>query len=579
MGEFFTKEKVREILENAPPDLDKRKLLRSMANQGHEMEGHNAEFSPLDMVKNVPESTKEFGKAIWAAITNPLQSINAMSDLARGGLRRGGEVIGVKLAEGGLMGTEEEGKLFDSMVEFFIDRYGSKDRIFETIERDPVGFLADASTIIGGAGAVVKGGGLAVKGMGRALMGGDKTLGIIKQSLKKPHERIPPFKGVDKIKTTPEKLFAVGGKISKTGSVLFKYSRNLEPTTLAIKTARRVNEVVGINKLIRASSARFMAKATGLSKAVRSNIAKSANLPEDPTIWMSKHGIHGSLEGMHKQLGNIQDKTVGIVDGLLGSVDDLYKTDSATKFLDELQTAYGKVKKKKDLDPEFVKRRNLSQVAEENLAEIQELLEKSKNEGLTLTELNRTKRIGDRILNIYDRAGEAKAAQTAQNLSELRSEIRVFIEDSAKEKGVPDIRELNKQTQVSMLLKENINDLLIATETRSAIGDQLIFLMGLTGTVASGGAAPIIGAGVVVGGREIVRIPRVRSFLANRSRLMADGDYQVLLRSKQGVETGKMSKKLDEIVRRERRLLQKAFPELRLAGIAQERIPVKEGQQ
>ena len=555
MPEFLTTEKIKEVVSNAPPEL-KGQVFQALVDKGYEIEGFNANFSPFEALKNIPESTKEFGKAIYSAIMNPLQSIKAISGLAQGGIRKGYEAISGKQAPVGLIsGTEQDEKTFDNMVEFFIARYGSKDRLLNTIEKDPVGFLADASAAIGGAGAAVKGVGVAGK----------------------------------------------IGMVSKAGGTLVKYSRLLEPTTAAIKTARTINELSGINKLIRNSSSRFMAKATGLSGAVRKNIAQAANLAEDPTIWMSKHGIHGSLENMHTQLGNIETKTVKIVDDLLASVEDTYKTESANRFLTELRNAYGKVVDDivtgsdvktsfivdakgnpvkiaeeipyKQREPVFVPMANMSKKMEENLAEIQALLKKNKTEGLTLTELNRTKRIGDRILNIYDRAGDVKAGVTAEKLGDLRSEIRGFIENTAKEKGIPDIQELNRQTQTSMLLKENIGDLLITTETRSAIGDQLIFLMGLTGTVATGGGAPLIGAATVVGGREIIRIPRVRSFIGNRLRLIADSEYETLLR---GVQTGNKSKRFGEILRRERRLLQKAFPELRLTGISQEKIPVRE---
>ena len=145
-----------------------------------------------------------------------------------------------------------------------------------------------------------------------------------------------------------------------------------------------------------------------------------------------------------------------------------------------------------------------------------------------------------------------------------------FIENAANENGIPDIKELNQQTQMALLVKHHLGEMLSKTETRSAMGDQLILLMGLTGTVATGIGAPMMGALAVVGGREIARLPRVRTFMSNRMRLLADGEYKELLR---GIQTGKKSKEFFKIVRREKANLHKMFPELKAAGFAQQYIP------
>ena len=573
MGEFITKEKMTEILSSAPPETDKAKMLTALSQKGYEIEGYNAQFSPFETLKNVPGSTLEFGKAIWTAVTNPVESVKGISSLGRGSIRKAYQgITGKEMPVGAgpgmaATGTPEDDMIFDAMVGFFVERYGSKDKLLNTIEKDPAGFLADAATVMGGASLPLK------------------------------------------TASTTGKL----GMLRKTGDVLSKYSRALEPTTLAIKTARKFNDLSGVNNLMRRSSAKFMAKATDLKGSPGKNIAKTAKLPEKtmeiegrtvtlykkPEVWLAERGIHGSIEDMHKQVSKIEFKTVDVVDNLLGSVKDTYKTDSATKFLTELRNAYGKtiddvvegvdtvklfdakgkaISKQipyKQKEPIFVPMENMPKDMQQSLGEIQDLLQKSKTTGLSLTELNKTKRLADQILNIYDRSGDVKAGMTAAKLSGLRSEIRKFIEVEADKKGIPDIKELNKQSQMALLIKNHFDDILTTTEGRSAIGDQLIFMMGLTGTVATGGGAPLLGAATVVGGREIVRVPRVRSFISNRLRLMADSEFEPLLR---GVETGKFSKKAGQVVRELRRDLQKAFPELRLTGITQEqmeKIPIQ----
>ena len=323
-------------------------------------------------------------------------------------------------------------------------------------------------------------------------------------------------------------------------------------------------------------------------------------IPKKVETWLGEHGIHGTPSEMHSQVTKIQFQTQDKVDDLLRSVSGTHRSKSATRFLEELRNAYGKVvddivtgtdvtKKTstivdrrgnpiqvvKDVDvpykhkePVFVPMKNMSQEMEQRLGEINELLLKSKTEGLTLTELNKTKRIGDQILNIYDRSGDVKAGITAEKLSGLRSSVRGHIETIAKKNGIPDIKELNKQTQVSLLTRKHFEDIIGTVDARSAIGDQIIFLMGLTGTVATGGVAPLVGAGAVVGGREIARLPRVRTFIGTRMSLLMEDDFKTL---KRGVTTGVKNRKFWDIVRKERKLLQGAFPELRIAGKIQEK--------
>jgi len=585
MGEFLTTDKIKEVLGGLPQE-QRKAALQKLVERGHEIEGFNAEFSPFETLKNVPGSTLEFGKAIYNSVRHIDQTASALSSLGKGTVKKFVEALGGNASSvinpftlKPVQLTDSDEEIVDAMGNFFVERYGSVDRLLNTIEKDPAGFLSDASTLLGGGGALIKG------------------------------------------TATVSRL----GKVAKAGDVISKYSRFLEPTTAAIKTARGLNEKLGINSFFRRSSNRFMAKATGLSGDTGERIAETVQIKKSPVTkagrtftlamnpaeWLAKRGISGSLESMYAQVANIKDSTVKIVDDLLARSGDKHKFASADRFLDEVKSAYGKVaddivegvdisKRKstildaqgkplsvveefdvpyKHKEPIFVPLKNLSQEIEQRLAEIKTLAQKSKTEGLTLTEMNKVKRIGDRVLNIYDRSGDVKAGVIAEKLSGLRSEIRGFIEDTAKKKGIPDVKELNQQTQMSLLIEKNFEKALSKIDTGSALGDQIILLMGLSGSAVSGGLAPLLGSAAVVGGREIARTHKIRSFMSNRFALMADGDYQTLLR---GVETGKKSKKFFQILRREKQHLQKAFPELRLAGVVREkkqeidkRIPIQ----
>ena len=264
-----------------------------------------------------------------------------------------------------------------------------------------------------------------------------------------------------------------------------------------------------------------------------------------------------------------------------------YKAKPVENFLTELRSAFGKniddvltgydeviVKGKKKLVPfkmkeeVFVPMERMSKAFRDEFNEIQGLLAKSKKEGLTLSEINRVKRLGDDILNIYDRSGQVKAMRTAQNLSELRFEIKDFVEEAAKKHGIPDIQELNRQSQMSLLIKREIGDILDVTETRSALGDQIIFLLGLSGSAATAQAAPLLGSSIIVGGREVVRLPTVRAYIAKRLHHLRGKEFDELLR---GVKTGNWTDNAKRIIRKERLMFQSVFPEMRVGGIIKEK--------
>ena len=576
MGEFITVEKQREALAGLSPE-QKKFTINSLMAKGHELEGLNAKFEFGEAIKNVPSSAWEYGKNIVGALTNPLQTAKAMGDLARGGLRKATQAMGIKLAEGGITGTAKEQELFDAVIDGVVERYGGKEKILNTLEKDPVGVLADISAIISLGGGVVKGAGLATKGIGKTLVATERVADKAKNLLRKPHERIEPF--YDAIKSGPEKVAAAGEKISEVGGKIIKAGHKLDPMQAifpsATAAARKINK-----HLFYGARQKFMGKATGLIGSKGEKITKTTQLagktkriegrdiiiPKTVETYLAEIGVHGTPDQMHSQVTKIQLQTQDKVDALLRSVPGTHRSKSATRFLEELQGAYGKVKK-----GEFIPMKNMSQDMEKILGDIQGLLQKSKTPGgMTLTELNKVKRLGDQILNIYDRSGSVKAGIKAEKLSGLRSSIRGHIENIAKKNGIPDIQKLNKQTQVNLLTRKHLEDMMGLVDERSAVGDQIIFLMGLTGTVATGGIAPLVGAGSVVLGREVLRQPRIRSFIATRMTLLMENEFKTLERGAD-IATGVRNKKFWDIIRRERKLIQNAFPEIRVAGKIQEK--------
>lgn len=94
-------------------------------------------------------------------VLNPDMEKNTLANLAK---------LGIDTAKL-VAGDESELNRASQVLNFYKQRYGGVDNIGETIYNDPVGFILDASVVLGGAGAVVKGVGTAGKLSGVTKVG------------------------------------------------------------------------------------------------------------------------------------------------------------------------------------------------------------------------------------------------------------------------------------------------------------------------------------------------------------------------------------------------------------------------
>lgn len=111
---------------------------------------------------NVVKSGGDLLGGIAKAVTSPVQTAKNIGGIAHGAaqqnIRKAAEVgTGVPQPPG------SQEPAFDAAKKFYTDRYGSLDRLGETAYSDPVGTMADASMVLGGAGAALKAIGIAPK--------------------------------------------------------------------------------------------------------------------------------------------------------------------------------------------------------------------------------------------------------------------------------------------------------------------------------------------------------------------------------------------------------------------------------
>lgn len=121
---------------------------------------------------NVGKSGEQFVGGLANAVFHPIQTAGNIANLGMGAV------------ESLIPGEQGHEKYAKSAVDFYIDRYGGLENIKRTMYKDPVGFLADASLVLGGAGGITK---LVAK------LGGSARMGEVANVLAKTSEFTDPL--------------------------------------------------------------------------------------------------------------------------------------------------------------------------------------------------------------------------------------------------------------------------------------------------------------------------------------------------------------------------------------------------
>lgn len=122
--------------------------------------------------ENFVSSAKKFGSDMASIVTDPVGTATGIKNVLAGTVE--------KL----IPGQQEDEKYADAVGQFFVDRYGNMESLKKTMAEDPVGFLADVSTVLtGGQLALARAPGLAGK-LGRVAGSVANTVDPIAGSLK-----------------------------------------------------------------------------------------------------------------------------------------------------------------------------------------------------------------------------------------------------------------------------------------------------------------------------------------------------------------------------------------------------------
>lgn len=114
----------------------------------------------LSAVKNIPSSALDFGKGIYQAASHPIDTAGAALDAAAGGLKN---ITPKPIADlidkidPNPASADRAVATADAVGNLYKNRYGSLDKIKNTLATDPVGMAADASTLLGVGGGLTAG--------------------------------------------------------------------------------------------------------------------------------------------------------------------------------------------------------------------------------------------------------------------------------------------------------------------------------------------------------------------------------------------------------------------------------------
>ena len=110
-----------------------------------QQEASKFQFSGKEAIQNLPGSIVEEGKNVIGAITQPVQTLKGIGNLALG------------IAEKATDGVQSHEKYADALGEYYSNKYGSKDAFLQELQNNPASILSDISMFVtGGASGAAK---------------------------------------------------------------------------------------------------------------------------------------------------------------------------------------------------------------------------------------------------------------------------------------------------------------------------------------------------------------------------------------------------------------------------------------
>lgn len=110
---------------------------------------------PGQAISNIPESGAKLAGQLYEAVTNPIQTLDAITKIGAGAL----QLVMPESVVNAIGKDQASIDMAKQVGQFFVDRYGSEEAAMKTIAQDPVGAAADVSAVLTGIGGATRLGG------------------------------------------------------------------------------------------------------------------------------------------------------------------------------------------------------------------------------------------------------------------------------------------------------------------------------------------------------------------------------------------------------------------------------------
>lgn len=289
-------------------------------------------------ITNIPSSAGNLASGLYHAVTNPVQTVSGIMDVAAGGLQNAMPKSVVdfvnkfesnpEAAQRAVIAANEAGGALKQ-------RYGSVEGIKNTIATDPVGAMADLSLLITGVGGLARGGAIGFNAIPKSAPSIKTVSGLNTAAdiLGKAADVTNPINAMVKL---PSKAYELAGALTKQGLAL-KTGVGTEPITQAVKAGQEGNATFLENMRGQVPITQVLDDAkTNLAKM---NLEKQAeyrsgmgNVKNDTSV-LDFTGIDKAIkdaENMAYFKGKVKDKTAATaLDNIKTKVADWKKSDPA----------------------------------------------------------------------------------------------------------------------------------------------------------------------------------------------------------------------------------------------------------
>ena len=282
-------------------------------------------------VVNTPASAGRMVSGLYEAVTNPVQTVSGLMDVAAGGLQNvlpKSVTDFINQFETNPEAAQRAVNTANAMGGMYKERYGTLEGIKNTIATDPVGVAGDLSTLLAGGAGLARGAG-AIAGPGRA----GAAISSVADKLSTASNVTNPINAMVK---APGIAYDLASALTKQGLSL-KTGVGTEPITQAVKAGREGNATFVENM-------RGQVPITQVLDDAKTNLAKMnldkqkdyrsgmVNIKSDKSV-LDFAGIDKAIkdaESMAYFKGKIKDKTAAtVLSNIKDKVSDWKKSDPA----------------------------------------------------------------------------------------------------------------------------------------------------------------------------------------------------------------------------------------------------------